>query len=243
MTAATDVQAAARERARSMPIEEIDPANPHLFTSELWRDHFARLRAEDPVHFNEIESAGRYWSIMNYDDVRAIDGDWENFSSAKGMTLGLRPTPENNSMFQRITPFISMDPPEHTAQRKTVRSIGAPGSVRNRESLVRERTVKVLESLPDGETFDWVETVSVELTTLLLATLFDFPMEDRRKLTRWSDVVFAVPRPGGVDAIAAPHLVKRRHGSGLGPNPRVVVVDEHSHRRSGAGPQPLRSPA
>ena len=72
------------------------------------RQHFARLRAEDPVHFNEIESAGRYWSIMNYDDVRAIDGDWENFSSAKGMTLGLRPTPENNSMFQRITPFISM---------------------------------------------------------------------------------------------------------------------------------------
>jgi len=121
--------------AADTPLEDINPANPHLFTSELWRDHFARLRAEDPVHF---------------------------------------------------------------AQRKTVRSIGAPGSVRNRESLVRERTVKVLESLPDGETFDWVETVSVELTTLLLATLFDFPMEDRRKLTRWSDVVFAVPRPGGV---------------------------------------------
>ncbi len=184
--------------AADTALEDINPANPHLFTSDLWSDHFARLRAEDPVHFNEIESAGRYWSIMNYDDVRAIDGDWENFSSAKGMTLGLRPTPENNSMFQRVTPFISMDPPEHTAQRKTVRSIGAPGSVRNLESLVRERTVKVLESLPDGETFDWVETVSVELTTLLLATLFDFPMEDRSKLTRWSDVVFAVPRPGGV---------------------------------------------
>ena len=123
--------------AADTPLEDINPANPHLFTSELWRDHFGRLRAEDPVHFNEIESAGRYWSIMNYDDVRAIDGDWQNFSSAKGMTLGLRPTPENNSMFQRITPFISMDPPEHTAQRKTVRSIGAPGSVRNLESLVR----------------------------------------------------------------------------------------------------------
>ena len=79
--------------AADTALEDINPANPHLFTSDLWRDHFARLRAEDPVHFNEIESAGRYWSIMNYDDVRTIDGDWENFSSAKGMTLGLRPTP------------------------------------------------------------------------------------------------------------------------------------------------------
>ena len=32
----------------------------------------------------------------------------------------------------------------------------------------------------------------------MLATLFDFPLEDRRKLTRWSDIVFAIPEPGGV---------------------------------------------
>ncbi len=56
----------------------------------------------------------------------------------------------------------------------------------------------MLESLPEGETFDWVDTVSIELTTLMLATLFDFPLEDRRKLTRWSDIVFAVPEPGGI---------------------------------------------
>ncbi len=184
--------------AADTALEDINPANPHLFTSDLWKDHFARLRAEDPVHFNEIESAGRYWSILNYDDVRAIDGDWQNFSSAKGITLGLRSTPETDAQFQRITSFISEDPPKHTEQRKTVRSVAAPGSVRSLESLVRERTVAVLESLPEGETFDWVQTVSIELTTLLLATLFDFPMEDRSKLTRWSDVVFAVPRPGGV---------------------------------------------
>jgi cytochrome P450 len=56
----------------------------------------------------------------------------------------------------------------------------------------------VLDALPDGETFDWVDTVSIELTTMMLATLFDFPFEDRRKLTRWSDIVFAIPEPGGV---------------------------------------------
>ncbi len=76
--------------------------------------------------------------------------------------------------------------------------MSAPSNLRNLEPLIRERTVAVLESLPEGETFDWVDTVSVELTTLMLATLFDFPLEDRRKLTRWSDIVFAVPEPGGI---------------------------------------------
>ena len=56
----------------------------------------------------------------------------------------------------------------------------------------------MLDSLPEGETFDWVDTVSIELTTILLAALFDFPFEDRRKLTRWSDIVFAIPEPGGI---------------------------------------------
>ncbi|MDR3508863.1 MAG: cytochrome P450, partial [Caulobacteraceae bacterium] len=46
-------------------------------------------------------------------------------------------------------------------------------------------------SLPIGETFDWVDKVSIELTTMTLATLFDFPFEERRKLTRWSDVITA----------------------------------------------------
>ena len=79
-----------------------------------------------------------------------------------------------------------------------MRGVSAPSNLRNLEPMIRERTGNVLDSLPEGETFDWVDTVSIELTTLMLATLFDFPMEDRRMLTRWSDIVFAVPEPGGI---------------------------------------------
>src|SRR3546814_8726608 len=52
---------------------------------------------------------------------------------------------------------------------------------------IRRRTAEVLDTLPVGEAFDWVDTVSIELTTQMLAILFDFPWEDRRKLTFWSD--------------------------------------------------------
>ncbi len=185
--------------AAELDLADINPCNPHLFKEDRWQEHFARLRAEDPVHFNEIETAGRFWSITKYDDVRAVDGDWETYSSAKGITLGLREfaTGETQSA-SPIQPFIAMDPPTHTEQRKTVRSVSAPSNLRNIEPMIRERTAALLDELPEGETFDWVDTVSIELTTLMLATLFDFPMDDRRKLTRWSDIVFAIPEPGGV---------------------------------------------
>lgn len=181
--------------AADMALEDINPLNAHLFRENRWHDHFARLRAEDPVHLNELESSGRYWSLTKYDDVRAVDGDWKTFSSASGITLGLA---IDKMPPQQLQSFISMDPPRQTEQRNTVRSVAAPKNLRNIEPLIRERTISVLDSLPEGETFDWVDTVSIELTTLMLATLFDFPLEDRRLLTRWSDVVFAIPQPGGV---------------------------------------------
>lgn len=185
--------------AADMALADINPVNAHLFKDNRWQDHFARLRAEDPVHFNEIQSAGRYWSVTRYADIRQVDSDWQTFSSAHGITLGFKlGTEVPGSMFVGSSPFISQDPPSHDEQRKTVAGVAAPGNLAKMESLIRERTCSVLDSLPEGEEFDWVDTVSIELTTMMLATLFDFPFEDRRKLTRWSDIVFAIPEPGGV---------------------------------------------
>lgn len=183
--------------ADQLALHEINPLNAHLFAENRWQSHFKRLREEDPVHFNEIPAAGRYWSVTKYDDIRTVDGDWKTYSSASGITLGppvhLRPQGGES-----IMSFIAMDPPTHGEQRGTVRSVSAPKNLRNLEPQIRERTIEILDSLPEGETFDWVDNVSVELTTMLLATLFDFPWEDRRKLTRWSDIVFAIPEPGGI---------------------------------------------
>ena len=52
---------------------------------------------------------------------------------------------------------------------------------------VRKRTSELLDGLPIGEEFDWVDRVSIELTTGMLAILFDYPWEKRRDLTLWSD--------------------------------------------------------
>jgi cytochrome P450 len=185
--------------AYDMPLEDINPVNAHLFKNDTWQPYFERLRAEDPVHFNEIETAGRYWSLTRYADIKRVDTDWQNFSSANGITLGFRIGADvPQGLLSTTSPFIAQDPPSHDEQRKTVAGVAAPGNLAILEPLIRERTGNVLDSLPEGESFDWVDTVSIELTTMMLATLFDFPFEDRRKLTRWSDIVFAIPEPGGV---------------------------------------------
>jgi cytochrome P450 len=184
----------------SVPVEELNPIDGRLFQRGLHWEHFRRLRAEDPVHFNELPRIGRYWSVTRFDDILAIDKDFERFSSAHGIALGLamgEPRPEG---MLPISNFIAMDPPKHDEQRATVQGVVAPRNLAKLEATIRSRTQRVLDALPVGETFNWVDLVSIELTTIMLATLFDFPFEERRRLTRWSDVATAPPGTGIVDS-------------------------------------------
>ena len=179
------MQEAARAAALAAPLAELDPANPQLFVDDTVEHTFERLRREDPVHHAVSPLVGPYWSVTKYQDIMHVDTHPDLFSSDWGLG-GI--TLINPPVGQQLPMFIAMDPPKHDDQRKAVSPIVAPGNLANMEKLIRERTCKVLDSLPRGETFDWVDKVSIELTTMMLATLFDFPMEDRRLLTWWSDV-------------------------------------------------------
>ena len=185
----TEIQAAARAEAFSMPIDQIDPGTPAYFENDTAGHYFERLRRDDPVHQCNSALYGSYWSITRFQDIMHVDMNHNIFSSDwSNGGIGIMDVPSE----QKLQMFISMDPPQHDVQRKAVSPIVAPGNLANMEGLIRERTCKVLDDLPRGETFDWVDRVSIELTTLMLATLFDFPLEERRLLTHWSDVATSI---------------------------------------------------
>ena len=187
------VQVDSREDAYSTPIERIDVSDPHLYQDDTWRPYFERLRREDPVHWCENGIYGAFWSVTRYRDIMAVDTIHKAFSSDALMGgIVLRDLPMD---FRRPS-FISMDPPKHDEQRKIVAPIVAPMNLANLSGTIRERVVRILDGLPRNETFDWVDRVSVELTTQMLATLFDFPFEDRTKLTYWSNVATVNTRAG-----------------------------------------------
>ena len=174
----------------STPLDAIDVSRPELFADGSWRDWFARLRREDPVHYCADSATGPYWSVTRHADIKAVDSDHLRFSSeAGGITIA--DVPQDDEVF--ITNFISMDEPVHSQQRNTVSPSVSPRNLALLEPLIRERVVDILDHLPEGETFNWVPAVSIELTARMLATLFDFPYEDRHKLIYWSDVTTSSP--------------------------------------------------
>jgi cytochrome P450 len=169
--------------AYSLPLDHFDTSDPALYQNDLWYPYFERLRREAPVNYVPDSLYGPYWSVSKYKDIMHCEVHHEIFSNEiGGIQIEDQPTD-----FQRPS-FIRMDPPRHDEQRKVASPIVAPNNLMNMEPLIRERTRLVLDALPRNETFDWVEHVSVKLTTMMLATLFDFPFEERTKLTYWSDI-------------------------------------------------------
>ncbi|MGB0621426.1 MAG: cytochrome P450 [Myxococcota bacterium] len=171
----------------SVPLDAIDVSDFELFTrDELW-GWFERLRREAPIHYCSTSGYGPYWSATKFDHIVAIEKDPETWSSEPSVVIW---DPPPSGVVQNAG-FISMDGPRHDAHRKVVQPVSSPRNLKQLEPLIREFVCEILDGLPVGETFDWVDNVSIELTTRMLATMFDFDREQQRKLTYWSDVTTA----------------------------------------------------
>jgi cytochrome P450 len=191
------LQRAAREEAYSTPLKDFHPGAPKLFQNDTLWPYFERLRKEEPVHYCTSAPIEPYWSVTKYNDIMHVDTNHGIFSSdVRNGGIAIRDVPVGYDW----PSFIAMDQPKHGPQRKTVSPMFTPTHLDELAVLIRQRSAKVLDSLPRNETFNFVDRVSIELTTQMLATLFDFPWEERRKLTRWSDVSIALPKSGVVSS-------------------------------------------
>ena len=197
MNTLTDQQAA----VDAVPLEEIDVSRPELFQNDTWRPWFARLRREAPVHHLADSVNGAFWSISSHSLIKEVDINHEVFSSEAGGIAIVDADEINTEEEMQGESFIQLDPPRHSPQRKAVAPSVAPNNLTELEPIIRERAIDILENLPVGETFNWVQEVSIELTGRMLATLFDFPYEERHKLIYWSDITTNVPQVTGDDSI------------------------------------------
>jgi cytochrome P450 len=196
----------ARAKAYATPLHQFQVHAIEHFTDDTLWPWFERLRAEDPVHYTAESEYGPYWSITRYADIVACESDVTRLSSSNkygGITLFEpdKSTPQEQLSEERSS-FIALDPPLHDAQRKAVAPVFSTPSLAELEPLIRSRAATILDELPRGETFDFVDKVAVELTSQMLATLFDFPFEERRLLPRLSDMLLSAP-PTAPDEQAA----------------------------------------
>lgn len=175
----------------TLALEDIDVSTPFLYRQGLTSSYFRRLRDECPVHYQKNSPFGPFWSVTRYDDILFVNTRHDLFSSEPIITIG--PQPEG----LEIETLIATDPPKHDVQRRAVKGVVTPKNLAQMEGLIRSRTADVLDQLPVNEPFDWVQRVSIDLTSRMLATLFDFPLEQRHRLTYWSDVALSQPESTG----------------------------------------------
>jgi len=184
-------------------VDPLDVSRAELYRDDVWQAPFKRLRAEAPVYRCETSDYGPYWSVSSYKPIVEVESLPDLYSSeAGGITLADF-IPESDV---RMPMFIARDRPVHTGQRRTVAPAFTPSEMTRMSGDIRRRTADLLDTLPWDMRFDWVDTVSIELTTQMLAILFDFPWEDRRKLTFWSDWA------GDIELVKNEELRKQRLG-------------------------------
>ena len=197
---------AAREAAYSTPLEDFHPGAPQAVpaTTRSGRSSSGcgeRTRCTSPPK----AVSGPSWSITRYHDIMQVDFNAAVFSFAQRHGYRERRRPPTSrcrcsSPWTRPSTTLSA----RWSARSSPRVAWPP-----REPLIRERAERSRRPAI-GETFDWVDRVSIELTTQMLATLFDFPWEERRKLTRWSDVATALPRSAIIESRRAPAEMEMR---------------------------------
>ncbi len=184
-------------------VDPLDVSRAELYRDDVWQAPFRELRATSPVHYTEQSDYGAYWSVSTYKGIVEVESLPDLYSSEAGGITIADFIPESDV---RMPMFIARDRPVHTAQRRTVAPAFTPSEMVRMSTDIRQRTADLLDSLPWNERFDWVDTVAIELTTQMLAILFDFPWADRRKLTFWSDWA------GDIELVKTEELRKQRLG-------------------------------
>ena len=194
-----------RELDVDIDLATLDVTDANIYVRDSWRPVFAKLRAEAPVHFCPQTPFGAYWSISRHADIQAVEARPDLFSS--DMKYGGITVLDQVGDINRPQ-FIAIDRPKHSDQRRVVAPAFGPGEMSRMAESIRVRTAELLDGLPFDQPFNWVEQVSIPLTTDMLAILFDFPWEDRHLLTFWSDIAGDIE--GALDPETAPQYVQ--HG-------------------------------
>lgn len=177
--------------------------NDDLFTPEVIADpypYFARLREEDPVHWNEKYGV---WIITRYDDVVWLLRHPELFSSEVITRDPRQPYPpiqasdmETYHFVQAFFGdfFIQHDRPEHTEMRKVVHGYFTPKSMETWRALVQSAITDLLDEAEEQGQMDVMRDFATPLPLLVIAQMLGMPHQDRKFLRALSEKLIFIGR-------------------------------------------------
>jgi cytochrome P450 len=153
---------------------------------ELYR----RLRETSPVHWNAEPDSGRgFWALTRYDDVYAVDHDFQTYSS--GPTIMIGDAVEGEIGEAKM--MLMMDPPQHTGFRKLIRSEFTKPSANERGLRLHDLARQIVNEVIERGECDFVADVAGEMPSYVIAELMGMPLDDGRELYKWTETIHSAP--------------------------------------------------
>lgn len=171
---------------------EIDLLSPTSFAAGQPHDQFAWLRAHDPVHWHEEPGGRGFWAVTRHADVWAVDRDFATYSSEPTILIP-DPLPESRMAFGPYKMMLMMDPPEHTAFRKLIRSEFTQPAAHLREGRIQALARQIVDAVIDKGECDFVAEVAGEMPSFVIAELMGLPLEDGRELYKLTETIHTAP--------------------------------------------------
>jgi cytochrome P450 len=153
---------------------------------------YALLRESAPV-FREPHTD--WWFVSRHGDVAAALRRPEVLSSRVGEHLRPAPAAElarriaeiRADGWPEVPVLVVEDPPQHRRQRVLVQRAFSPGRVASMEQAIREVAGQLVDTLPRGRLFDFVNMLATPFPVLVIADALRIPRERLDDFKRWSD--------------------------------------------------------
>lgn len=207
----------------AMHIDLLDPAT---FADGQPVATYDWLRNNDPVHWHEEPGGKGFWALTRYEDVRAVDRDFQNFSSsptimiADGAAAGAG----------RYKMMLMMDPPDHTAFRRLIRNEFTLPSAKLRAGRIAELAKQIVDAVIEKGECDFVDDVAGEMPSYVIAELMGLPLDDGRELYKLTEAIHTAPSAQAPGAGGAAVAKMFEYGSRVMTEKRARPADDLASR-------------
>jgi cytochrome P450 len=183
------------------PDDLLDPAT---FAHGHPVDLYAQLRRASPVHWNPEPGGRGFWALTRYEDVYAVDHDFQTYSSEPTIMIA-DPLEGQDGTIGEAKLMLMMDPPHHTAFRKLIRVEFTRPAAAERGGRLDALARQIVDAVIERGECDFVGDIAGEMPSYVIAELMGLPLEDGRELYKLTEIIHSAPEslpPGaGRDAV------------------------------------------
>jgi pimeloyl-[acyl-carrier protein] synthase len=177
-------------------VEDFDP-RCQAFIEDPY-PFYARLRAQDPIHYNRALGV---WLVTRYDDVSLMLTDGR---LGKQPTDGAKLAPEWAELTDLPRDLASVDPPDHTRLRSLVAKAFSHSAIEQLRPCVRKIASDLIDRALQEGGMDVVANLASPLPGMVMSAILGVPVADFELLRGWTAaLVRGADVTQGVEARAA----------------------------------------